>query len=82
MISSTVPCLHEMQGTLVSMFLQRQILCQHQAQQKSGFRTCMSMMTRLSRTMDLFHLTAIVSAVRATQLHIYITFSRSMIVFF
>ena len=82
MLSSTVLCLHEMQGTLVSMFLQRQILCQHLAQQKSGFRTCTSMMTRLSRTMDRFHLTAIVFAVRVTQLHTCTTFSKSMIVFF
>src|SRR2546426_1191625 len=81
-ISSIALCLHVMQGTRVSMFLQHQILCLHQVHQKSGFRTFTSMTIRLSRTMDRFHLTAIVSAVRVTQLHTCTTFSRSMIAFF
>src|SRR6266550_6317032 len=61
-ISSIALCLHEMQGTHVYMFLQHQILCLHQVHQKSGFPTFTSMTIRLSRTMDRFHLTAIVSA--------------------
>src|SRR5947209_7701764 len=66
-ISSTALCLHVMQGTRVSMFLQHRILCLLQVHQKSGFRTFTSMTIRLSRTMDRFHLSAIVSAVRVTQ---------------
>src|SRR5690348_6836992 len=68
-ISSTALCLHVMQGTRVSMFLRHQILWLRQVLQKSGFRTFTSTTTRLSRTMDRFHLTAIASAVRVTQLH-------------
>src|SRR6266480_7262355 len=81
-ISSIVLCLHEMQGTHVSMFLQYQILCRLQALQKSGFHIFMSTTIRLSRTMDRFLLTAIASAVRVTQLHTCTTFSKSMIAFF
>src|SRR6266480_767320 len=81
-LSSIALCLHVMQGTRVSMFLQYQILCRLQALQKSGFYIFMSTTIRLSRTMDRFHLTAIASAVRVTQLHTCTIFSRSMIAFF
>src|SRR5215471_5300042 len=80
-VFSTAQCLHVMQGIRVSTYSQCRILCLHLILQKNGFRTFTSTMTRLSKTMGRYRLTAIVSAVRVTQSHTCTIFSRSMIAF-